>query len=212
MREFEITRARKSDAEALAALEAVCFPPEEAATLAGFEARLDAFGDWFFVAKTPDGEIIGMIDGMATDEASIADEMFEDASLHKPNGRVQTVFGLDVLPQWRHRGVAGALMDAFVEAAKQAGREKVTLTCKKRLIGMYEHFGFRLIGRRAVSTAAHSGSTWIWIYAKNRTVFQKKSIFYRKSVAFHALFCYNTGRNMFRRCPCDERKGNFNHG
>lgn len=99
MREFEITRARKLDAEALAALEAVCFPPEEAATLAGFEARLDAFGDWFFVAKTPDGEIIGMIDGMATDEASIADEMFEDASLHKPNGRVQTVFGLDVLPQ-----------------------------------------------------------------------------------------------------------------
>ena len=144
MREFEITRARKSDAEALAALEAVCFPPEEAATLAGFEARLDAFGDWFFVAKTPDGEIIGMIDGMATDEASIADEMFEDASLHKPNGRVQ-------------RGVAGALMDAFVEAAKQAGREKVTLTCKKRLIGMYEHFGFRLIGQ---ARSEHGGAQW----------------------------------------------------
>ena len=157
MREFEITRARKSDAEALAALEAVCFPPEEAATLAGFEARLDAFGDWFFVAKTPDGEIIGMIDGMATDEASIADEMFEDASLHKPNGRVQTVFGLDVLPQWRHRGVAGALMDAFVEAAKQAGRQKVTLTCKKRLIGMYEHFGFRLIGQ---ARSEHGGAQW----------------------------------------------------
>ena len=134
MREFEITRARKSDAEALAALEAVCFPPEEAATLAGFEARLDAFGDWFFVAKTPDGEIIGMIDGMA-----------------------QTVFGLDVLPQWRHRGVAGALMDAFVEAAKQAGREKVTLTCKKRLIGMYEHFGFRLIGQ---ARSEHGGAQW----------------------------------------------------
>ena len=126
MREFEITRARKSDAEALAALEAVCFPPEEAATLAGFEARLDAFGDWFFVAKTSDGEIIGMIDGMATDEASIADEMFEDASLHKPNGRVQTVFGLDVLPQWRH-------------------------------IGMYEHFGFRLIGQ---ARSEHGGAQW----------------------------------------------------
>lgn len=98
-----------------------------------------------------------MIDGMATDEASIADEMFEDASLHKPNGRVQTVFGLDVLPQWRHRGVAGALMDAFVEAAKQAGREKVTLTCKKRLIGMYEHFGFRLIGQ---ARSEHGGAQW----------------------------------------------------
>lgn len=51
MREFEITRARKSDAEALAALEAVCFPPEEAATLAGFEARLDAFGRLVFRRK-----------------------------------------------------------------------------------------------------------------------------------------------------------------
>ena len=51
MREFEITRVWKSDAEALAALEAVCFPPEEAATLAGFEARLDAFGDWFSSQK-----------------------------------------------------------------------------------------------------------------------------------------------------------------
>lgn len=98
MREFEITRARKSDAEALAALEAVCFPPEEAATLAGFEARLDAFGDWFFVAKTPDGEIIGMIDGMATDEESIADEMFEDASLHKPNGRCRRSSGWTCCP------------------------------------------------------------------------------------------------------------------
>ena len=81
----------------------------------------------------------------------------EIASLHKPNGRVQTVFGLDVLPQWRHRGVAGALMDAFVEAAKQAGREKVTLTCKKRLIGMYEHFGFRLIGQ---ARSEHGGAQW----------------------------------------------------
>lgn len=31
-------------------------------------------------------------------------------------------------------------MDAFVEAAKQAGREKVTLTCKKRLIGHVRAF------------------------------------------------------------------------
>ena len=52
---------------------------------------------------------------------------------------------------------AGALMDAFVEAAKQAGREKVTLTCKKRLIGMYEHFGFRLIGQ---ARSEHGGAQW----------------------------------------------------
>ena len=157
MQEFEIVRAQKADLDELAAVEAVCFPPAEAATRESFAARLDVFGDWFFVAKDADGAVIGMIDGMATAEETIADEMFEDASLHRSNGRVQTVFGLDVLPEWRHRGVAGALMDAFVEAAKQAGREKVTLTCKKRLIGMYEHFGFRLIGR---ARSEHGGAQW----------------------------------------------------
>ena len=155
--EFSICRVNQSDLDELTAVEAICFPKEEAATRESLAARLDAFGNWFFAAKDENGKIIGMIDGMATDEASIADEMFEDASLHKPNGRVQTVFGLDVLPQWRHRGVAGALMDAFVEAAKQAGREKVTLTCKKRLIGMYEHFGFRLIGQ---ARSEHGGAQW----------------------------------------------------
>ena len=155
--EFSICRVNQSDLDELTAVEAVCFPKEEAATRESLAARLDAFGNWFFAAKDENGKIIGMIDGMATDEESIDDAMFEDASLHKPNGRVQTVFGLDVLPQWRHRGVAGALMDAFVEAAKQAGREKVTLTCKKRLIGMYEHFGFRLIGQ---ARSEHGGAQW----------------------------------------------------
>ena len=155
--EFSICKVNQSDLDELTAVEAVCFPKEEAATRESLAARLEAFGNWFFAAKDENGKIIGMIDGMATDEESIDDAMFEDASLHKPNGRVQTVFGLDVLPQWRHRGVAGALMDAFVEAAKQAGREKVTLTCKKRLIGMYEHFGFRLIGQ---ARSEHGGAQW----------------------------------------------------
>ena len=46
---------------------------------------------------------------------------------------------------------------AYVEAARQAGRKKVTLTCKKRLIGMYEHFGFRLIGQ---ARSEHGGAQW----------------------------------------------------
>ena len=157
MQEFEIVRAQKADLDELAAVEAVCFPPAEAATRESFAARLDVFGDWFFVAKDADGAVIGMIDGMATDEDTIADEMFEDASLHKPNGRVQTVFGLDVLPAWRKRGVAGALMQAFTDAAREAGRRKVTLTCKAHLIGMYGHFGFTLIGK---ARSVHGGAEW----------------------------------------------------
>lgn len=157
MQNFEITRAQKSELDALAEIEAVCFPPAEAASRASLKARLDVFGNWFFVAKDSDGKIIGMVNGMATDEESIDDAMFEDASLHREDGAVQTVFGLDVLPAWRGKGVASALMRAFADAAKRVGRRKVTLTCKARLIGMYEHFGFALIGK---ARSVHGGAEW----------------------------------------------------
>ena len=111
--DFSICRVNQSDLDELTAVEAVCFPKEEAATREALAARLDAFGNWFFAAKDENGKIIGMIDGMATDEESIDDAMFEDASLHREDGAVQTVFGLDVLPAWRGKGVAGALMQAL---------------------------------------------------------------------------------------------------
>lgn len=155
--EFSICRVNQSDLDELTAVEAICFPKEEAATRESLAARLDAFGNWFFAAKDENGKIIGMIDGMATNEESIDDAMFEDASLHREDGEVQTVFGLDVLPAWRKRGVAGALMQAFTDAARQAGRRKVTLTCKTHLIGMYEHFGFTLIGK---ARSVHGGAEW----------------------------------------------------
>lgn len=96
--EFSICRVNQSDLDELTAVEAVCFPKEEAATRESLAARLYAFGNWFFAAKDENGKIIGRIDGMATDEESIDDAMFEDASLHREDGAVQTVFGLDVLP------------------------------------------------------------------------------------------------------------------
>ena len=46
---------------------------------------------------------------------------------------------------------------AFTDAARQAGRRKVTLTCKAHLIGMYGHFGFTLIGK---ARSVHGGAEW----------------------------------------------------
>lgn len=103
--EFSICRVNQSDLDELTAVEAVCFPKEEAATREAFAARLDAFGNWFFAAKDENGKIIGMIDGMATNEESIDDAMFEDALLHREDGEVQTIFGWMCFP----RGEKGAL-------------------------------------------------------------------------------------------------------
>ena len=82
---------RPSDLAAVTEVEAVCFPAAEAAPEESFQSRIEAFPDCFFVAEK-DGKIIGFINGCATDERTIRDEMFEDSSLHKPDGIYQSIF------------------------------------------------------------------------------------------------------------------------
>ncbi len=83
--------------------------------------------------------------------------MFEDASLHCPEGEYQSIFGLDVIPECRRNGVATALMEALISAARSAGRKGLILTCKNHLIPYYERFGYRNMG---VSRSVHGGAVW----------------------------------------------------
>ena len=153
---IKIVPSTKEYAEKLAEIEAVCFPKEEAASLASFEERLASFGDCFLMAEL-DGKMIGFINGMVTDERTIADEMFEDAGLHKKDGAWQSVFGLDVLPEYRHRGYAAQLMQALIEKARADGRKGCILTCKDKLIHYYSKFGYE---NKGVSKSQHGGAVW----------------------------------------------------
>ena len=101
-----------------------------------------------------DGQIVGFINGAVTDERTIRDEMFEDASLHNPSGCYQSIFGLEVAPEWQHQGIAGELMNHMIQDARRRGRRGLILTCKERLIGFYERFGYRNLG---VSSSVHGG-------------------------------------------------------
>ena len=151
-----IRQAVMEDLERITQVESMCFPPAEAAGHKAFEDRLKTFPDSFFVAER-DGRIVGFINGAATDERTIRDEMFEDASLHRPMGIYQSVFGLDVVPEGQRRGIAGELMEHLIEDARRKGRKGLILTCKERLIGFYERFGYRNLG---VSASVHGGAVW----------------------------------------------------
>lgn len=144
------------DLEAVTAVEAACFPPAEAAGREQLRRRLETFGESFLVAERQ-GRIIGFINGAVTDRETIADEMFEDSSLHNPEGAYQSIFGLDVAEEFRHQGVASRLMRAMIERAKAQGRRGLILTCKDRLIGYYETFGYVKLG---VSQSVHGGAVW----------------------------------------------------
>ena len=151
----KIRNVTMADLEAVTALEAVCFPPEKAAPEAAFAYRIGAFPERFLVAEV-DGKIVGMINGCASSLPVIEDALFEPQG-HEPDGRNQMVFGLAVLPEYQHRGIASALMERLVDFSRQAGMEKVILTCREAKIGFYEKFGYVNHG---VSGSNHGGVVW----------------------------------------------------
>lgn len=153
--------AQITDADALAQLEQACFPKKEAASYEIILQRLHTFPSSFLVMEE-DGCIIGMMNGCVSNRQTICDEMYENCKAHQPDGMYQTVFGLDVHPDYQHQGYGHMLMKAFQALAKQQKRKGIILTCKKAKIGFYEALDFQSMGR---SNSLHGGVIWydmIW--------------------------------------------------
>ena len=153
--ELKIRPATIADLDAVNAVEAATFPPAEACTYDTFRYRLTAYPERFLVADL-DGKIVGIINGCTTDKPLICDELFE-AGGHDPKGENQMIFGLGVLPEYQHRGIAGKLIEALVELVRKEGRKTVVLTCKEHLIHYYSRFGFE---NRGVSERVYGGAVW----------------------------------------------------
>ena len=153
---MKIRTAGMADLKALTAVEAACFPPAEAAVEADFAARLRAYPNHFWLLEE-DGKVVSFVNGMATDEPNIRDEMYADASLHQENGPWQAIFGVNTMPEYRRRGLAAKLLAAAADDARAAGRRGCILTCKDRLISWYEKLGYR---NQGVSQSVHGGVVW----------------------------------------------------
>ncbi len=145
------------DLDAVAAVEAECFPPAEAATRDEFAERLRIYGNHFLLMFDGD-KLIAFIDGFVTDEPDLTDEMYEKAEMHDENGRWQMIFGLNTLPAYRNRGCAAGLIRQMITDARAQARAGLVLTCKDTLIPYYSKFGFVSEGRSEKSV--HGGAVW----------------------------------------------------
>ena len=134
---LQIRLADPGEADRLAEIEAICFPPAEAASHEEVVKRMGAFPENFVVA-VKDEQIVGFINGGTTDKPILPDEFYHDITLHRKNGEIQTVFGLNVIPEYRHQGIAGELVEYFKELAKERGKKALILTCKEHIIPFYE--------------------------------------------------------------------------
>lgn len=153
---MQIRTANIHDLDAVAALELECFPAAEAASKESFRARLEAFGNHFWLLF--DGEkLVSMVNGMVTDEPDLTDEMFHDAGMHNPRGKWQMVFGVDTLPEYRGQGCAESVLNRAISDSKEQGRAGMVLTCKDALVHYYAKFGFQMEG---LSSSEHGGAVW----------------------------------------------------
>ncbi len=151
-----IRTATMEDLEAVAAVEAECFPPAEAATKEAFAKRLEYYGNHFWLMYDGD-KLISFVDGFVTDEADLTDEMYEKAELHNEHGAWQMIFGVNTIPSYRKKGCAGKLLKRAIADAKAQGRKGLVLTCKDRLVPYYAGFGFIYEG---VSESVHGNAVW----------------------------------------------------
>lgn len=153
---MEIRKGTLKDLEAIAAVEAACFPVAEAATAEEFAGRLQQYGDHFWLLW--EGErLLAFVDGFCTDWPDLTDEMYADASLHRENGAWQMIFGVNTIPACRRQGYAGRLLQQAIADARAQGRKGLVLTCKEALVHYYAKFGFVNEG---ISGSTHGGVVW----------------------------------------------------
>ena len=152
-----IRKATMNDLDAISEVESECFPAAEAATKEEFRERLESYADHFLLMF--DGEkLAAFIDGFVTDEPDLTDQMYENAAMHSESGKWQMIFGVNTLPEYRRRGLAGALINKMIAEARRQGRDGLVLTCKDRLVHYYAKFGFLNEGVSGKST--HGGAVW----------------------------------------------------
>lgn len=151
-----IRTATIDDLDAIAAVEAECFPPAEAATRAEFAERLRHYASHFWLMFEGD-RLVSFVDGMVSHARDLTDEMYERAELHDEAGEWQMIFGVNTVPARRRRGYAGALLLRAIADARAQGRKGLVLTCKDALLHFYAKFGFVNEG---VSGSVHGGAVW----------------------------------------------------
>lgn len=154
---MQIRTADIDDLDDVAAVEAACFPPAEAATRDEFAQRLSHYPNHFWLLYD-EARLIAFADGMVTDAADLEDAMYADAALHNAEGKWQMIFGLNTLPEYRRCGCAGRLIHRIINDARDQKRLGVVLTCKDHLVHYYAKFGF--VDEGVSDKSTHGGAVW----------------------------------------------------
>lgn len=156
--QFELRSILQEETKQAILIEQVCFPPHEACSPKAMRERIAAAPELFLAAIDREtGEIAGFFNGISTNETAFRDEFFTDIRLYDPNGKYVMLLGLDVLPEYRGRGLARALVSEYVRRERENGRAMLVLTCLPEKVRMYEKLGFSDHG---LANSSWGGEEW----------------------------------------------------
>ena len=155
---FEFRKIRQDEIEQAVEIEQICFPPHEACSRQHMTERIKAAPELFLVAVDKEsGRIAGFLNGLSTNETIFRDEFFTDAELYEPDGAHIMLLGLDVLPQYRRKGLATEIVRRYAQEEAGKGRKSLILTCLQEKVGMYEKMGFKDNG---IANSTWGGEEW----------------------------------------------------
>ena len=155
---FEFRDVRPDEAELTIVIEQICFPPNEAFSAKSMRERVANAAETFLVAVDKEtGKLAGFLNGVATNEEVFRDEFFTDITLHNPEGKNIMLLGLDVLPEYRHQGLAREIMNRYVSREQAKGRKCLYLTCLDGKVEMYKKMGYTDDG---ISGSVWGGEEW----------------------------------------------------
>jgi ribosomal protein S18 acetylase RimI-like enzyme len=158
LEKYEFRSIRQEEADEAAAIEHICFPPNEACSEQHMKERIAKAPKLFLVAvDRSTGRLAGFLNGLATDEYTFRDEFFTEANLYNPDGKNIMLLGLDVLPEYRRQGIAKELVYSYARRERENGRQMLILTCLKSKVKMYEKMGFV---DRGIANSTWGGEEW----------------------------------------------------
>ena len=151
-----IRHVKADDLDRLATIEAASYPKAEAASKESIKKRMESFPECFWILEE-DGVIKSFINGMATDEEDLTDIMYDDASMHKKDGKWQMIFSVVTEKSYRGQGLAKQVTNKVIEDCKARKRRGIVLTCKDGLRSFYAGFGYKDEG---ISQSNHGNTIW----------------------------------------------------
>ena len=155
---FELRNIGLDETDQAIEIETICFPPNEACSPKNMKDRISVAADYFLVAVDKStGKIAGFLNGVCSDDEKFKDEFFTNANEHDPSGKNVMLTGLDVLPEYRKKGLASYIMKTYVENQKDNGKKTLYLTCLEEKVEMYKKMGFENNG---FADSSWGGEAW----------------------------------------------------